>query len=259
VSVAIYSSVPGAKFTNVSDLGGLWILPCDQEINFSFVFGGVKIPIHPLDANMDGDSLGLLYPNGSSQCFGPFQPVSFDSSFGSGTPSFDMILGMAFLRNAYLLVDYGDFVNGTTTIANPYVQLLSTTNDSANAHQDFVKVRLSGGGNGSSQSDRKTLTSTSPKGKTIVIAAAAIGLAFLALLTGVCLCCLRKRRGYLGPPAPGGFSGQSYRPLQDPAPHAAVETHAMPDLNYNAGQGPPAYRDQHGSQQQYQTAWDHRY
>jgi len=115
VSDAIYSGVSGAKFTNVSGLGGIWTLPCDQEVNFSFVFSGVKFPIHPLDANMNGTDLGLTLSNGDSVCFGPvgatvfvirailtgflsqFQPFSFDSTFGSGqTPLFDMILGMAF-------------------------------------------------------------------------------------------------------------------------------------------------------------------
>jgi hypothetical protein len=257
VSDALYSGVSGAEFINTTN-GGLWLLPCDEEINFSFVFGGVKIPIHPLDANMDGTALGVTYDNGTIACFGPFQPVSFDSSFGTGqAPTFDMILGMAFLRNAYLLVDYGDFVNGTTTTTNPYMQLLSTTNDSAAAHEDFVKVRL----NSTSQAYHNSTSAIPPKVKSVVVIAAAIGVGFLALLTGVCFCCLRKRRGP-SKGLPGGFGGQAYRPLNEPAPYAAVETHAMPNLNYNSGQGPPAYGGsppQQGSQQQYQTAWDHRY
>jgi len=218
----------------------------------------VKIPIHPLDANMDGNDLGLAYDNGTSPCVGPFQPVSFDSSFGSGqAPTFDMILGMAFLRNAYLLVDYGDFVNGTTTTTNPFIQLLSTTNDSASAHEDFVKVRL----NSTSQTYHNSTAAIPPKVKGIAVVAAAIGLGFLALLTGFCFCYLRKRKGSSrGPPGVVmGFGGQAYRPLNDPAPYAAVETHAMPNLNYNSRQDPPAYGGQQGSQQQYQTAWDHRY
>lgn len=47
------------------------------------------------------------------------------------------------MRNAYLLVNYGDFVDGTSTKAQPYVQLLSVT-DPATAHQDFVQTRLGG-------------------------------------------------------------------------------------------------------------------
>jgi hypothetical protein len=42
----------------------------------------------------------------------------------------------------YLLINYGDFVDGNTnTTAAPYVQLLSTTNP-ASAHADFLSVRL---------------------------------------------------------------------------------------------------------------------
>jgi hypothetical protein len=72
-----------------------------------------------------------------------------------------MILGMAFceychefalaviilistaVRNVYLLIDYGDFVDGTTNKAPPYGQILSLT-DVAAAHSDFVQTRLGG-------------------------------------------------------------------------------------------------------------------
>lgn len=72
-----------------------------------------------------------------------------------------MILGMAFceycyeialaviilistaVRNVYLLIDYGDFVDGTTNKAPPYGQILSLT-DVAAAHSDFVQARLDG-------------------------------------------------------------------------------------------------------------------
>lgn len=44
------------------------------------------------------------------------------------------------MRNAYLLVNYGDFVDRATGKAPPYVQLLSVTDPSA-AHLDFVNAR----------------------------------------------------------------------------------------------------------------------
>ena len=47
------------------------------------------------------------------------------------------------MRNAYLLVNYGDFVDGNTTKAPPFVQLLSVT-DPASAHLEFVNTRLGG-------------------------------------------------------------------------------------------------------------------
>jgi hypothetical protein len=85
-----------------------------------------------------------------------FQPITTATS-----PDYDMILGMAFceycyifalviivlisaaVRNVYLLIDYGDFVDGTTNKAPPYAQLLSLT-DPAAAHSDFVQARLDG-------------------------------------------------------------------------------------------------------------------
>jgi len=49
------------------------------------------------------------------------------------------------VTNVYLLIDYGDFVDGTTKTDKPYVQLLPMT-DPAAAHADFVATRLSGRG-----------------------------------------------------------------------------------------------------------------
>ena len=48
------------------------------------------------------------------------------------------------VRNAYLLINFGDFVDGSTSnTAAPYIQLLSTTTPS-DAHADFVRTRLGG-------------------------------------------------------------------------------------------------------------------
>ncbi|EJD00446.1 uncharacterized protein FOMMEDRAFT_63163, partial [Fomitiporia mediterranea MF3/22] len=56
----------------------------------------------------------------------------------------DGILGMAFLRNTYLLINFGDFIDGSnSSVADPYIQLLSMTDPTA-AHADFVSVRLGG-------------------------------------------------------------------------------------------------------------------
>ena len=49
------------------------------------------------------------------------------------------------MRNAYMLVNFGDFVDGLSSkTADPYIQLLPLTNDLAEAHSDFVKIRLDG-------------------------------------------------------------------------------------------------------------------
>lgn len=48
---------------------------------------GVKFPIHPLDTNFKVSDLGATLP-GPNQCVGIYQPVSFDSTFGTGTTNF---------------------------------------------------------------------------------------------------------------------------------------------------------------------------
>src|SRR6266404_3410627 len=81
---------------------------------------------------------------------------------GAEDPTYDLILGMGFcelfsvattlrtarkshacdsVTNAYLLLDYGNLVEGTNNTDPPYVQLLSTTNSVA-AHADFVATRV---------------------------------------------------------------------------------------------------------------------
>src|ERR1700733_5129323 len=89
-----------------------------------------------------------------------------------------MILGMAFcelsllfsfllylmicqVRNAYMLIDFGnDFaaelngtkvLNGVDNAAAAFIQLLSTSNDTAQLHAEFVKARLSGGSSSASK------------------------------------------------------------------------------------------------------------
>ena len=50
----------------------------------------------------------------------------------------------AIVSNVYLLLDYGNFTDGSASgTSPPYAQILSTTNP-AEAHADFVATRLSG-------------------------------------------------------------------------------------------------------------------
>ncbi|KAF7977727.1 hypothetical protein HWV62_2792 [Athelia sp. TMB] len=274
VAQSIYGKIAGAQLTNITGLGTIWQLPCTAEVNLTFVFSGQKYPIHPLDTVLNGTDLQITDGSGTDICIGSFQPLSFDASFGSGAaPTFDAVLGMAFLRNAYLLVNFGDFVDGTSVTANPYVQLLSLTNNTAEVHKDFVNVRLGGkdttinlnNGNGSSSSSSSS--STSPKNwwdklssttKKIIIASAAGGACLIVLLLAFCCCC--RSRGARANAGTGvmGFGGQTYRPLNEPAPGAATETYALPNVGYNQPP-PPGYGNYPYSQQQYQTAWDPRY
>jgi hypothetical protein len=113
---------------------------------------------------------------------------------------------MAFLRNSYFLVNFGDFVLGTTNRAPPYIQLLSTTNDSAEAHDDFVTVRgsstnstsghaiqASGTSRGSNNSNRHNNYFSAHAKLFYIIGACILGALALCCVL-VCLCC-RKRTG----------------------------------------------------------------
>lgn len=87
---AFYGRVPGAQYTNVSGVGEIYTLPCETELNITFVFGGVKIPIHPLDTVTD--ILDKTDALGNSVCLGAFQPIMPSAQ----SNSFDMLLGMSF-------------------------------------------------------------------------------------------------------------------------------------------------------------------
>lgn len=199
ISDAIYGRIPGATYGDVGrGAGQTWMFPCDVEVNITFVIGGVQYPIHPLDASLNWSA------NGTDFCIGAFQPrVTSDANY-------DVILGMAFLRNAYLLVNFGDFVDGKTDkVADPYVQLLPTT-EITEAHNDFVQVRLKGIDSTNGQTLLDNFTPSGPPDvkksnsnggvsgwlydhRTILIAVgASVGGVLLVLLT--VLCCCRRRR-----------------------------------------------------------------
>lgn len=65
VSDAIYGRVPGAAYDVKNQF---WTVPCDSLINVSFEFGGVQIPIHPLDTVMS--EFNYKNANGTTECVG---------------------------------------------------------------------------------------------------------------------------------------------------------------------------------------------
>ena len=189
---------------------------------------------------------------------------------GAVDPTYDMILGMAFCRwisvllyhwqlisnltlrdpvtNVYLLIDYGDFVDGTTSnTASPYVQLLSMTNP-AQAHSEFVAIRLNGQdttgsqhnpGSGSGSGNNNNGTVGGAKGffqkYKIPIIAGAAGAVILLLLSSVFVH-LRSRK-------------PAYRPLFDPAPAGSMPMNTVSGYNTGGdyyGGGTPAYSDPWG-------------
>ncbi|KAF8476620.1 acid protease [Russula ochroleuca] len=245
VSDAIYSRIPGAEFVNVTATGPVWTMPCNVEVNITMLFGNISIPIHPLDTSFSLNassgqicvggvriiSMGSRHMVHGLTLF-QFQPITTGAS-----PDFDMILGMAFLRNAYLLINYGDFVDGTTTKAPPYVQLFSVT-DPATAHQDFVQTRLGGvdttglqvlSEQPASSPDRVSSTHHEDhRTRTIVISVVA-GSLVLASFAGAAYIILkrRRRRNFVTRPdfsaVDTGLSYQhtAYHPLQHAPPGEA--------------------------------------
>lgn len=129
------------------------------------------------------------------------------------------------MRNAYLLINYGDFVDGTTTKAPPYVQLLSVTDPTA-AHQDFINKRLGG----AAPTDGQMFATDTPdavpyhdegKTKAIIVGSVMGGCAFLLSLVAVYIIWRRRRRRYsvLGSTSSTAdmrlsYDHTTYRPLQ---------------------------------------------
>ena len=117
---------------------GYWRVPCDYEFSMTFVFGGVAVPNAPLDMTTvekcDRNGLPII-------CIATFRKIAPDVADHTKIGAFDLILSLAFLRNMYLLIDFGDFVDGQDSkIADPYIQLSPVTN-MTDTHHDFVTVR----------------------------------------------------------------------------------------------------------------------
>ncbi|KAH7914244.1 aspartic peptidase domain-containing protein [Hygrophoropsis aurantiaca] len=253
VAQGLYGGIKGAALQNVSGVGEIWVLPCDEEVNATFLFAGVQFPIHPLDLN---------FLAGDNFCVGAFQPFSFDPTDG-GVVLYDMILGMAFLRNAYLLIDFGSFVDGSSTSTNaPYLQLYPVTN-ATEASEDFAQQRSNSSASLSSDllstsksSGKSTSNSSAKKLAAWVIGIIVGGVILVLLAIGLCFycCCCRRRTKSAAfvPATPAwapAYGSESYRPLNEPSPEGA------PDMRMAQGGGiAPTY-----SEQQYKTAWDHNY
>lgn len=238
---AIYSGAKGAKLVDLQEFNGkTWIVDCDVELNVSFKIGGSTYPIHPLDVTRPQTD-----DNGNKFCFGTFQSVIP----GAQDPTFDGILGMTFLSNVYLVLNFGDFIDGSTSnTANPYVQILSTTNPSA-AHTDFVATRLGGKdttgsqtfkGKGSGSGSGNNNSGFFQKYRIPIFVIAALG-GIAAFLSAVYIVTRRRR--------------SAYRPLQDPAPVAMPMQHVT---GYNAGYNNAGYNAGYNTGAPYSDPWTYR-
>lgn len=246
VANSFYSRFSGAELANVSDVGAVWIVPCNLEVNLTFKMDAVRYPIHPLDATLDPSILGISNVKNSDNtdcCIGLFQPFSFNAGLD---PTYDFILGMSFLRNVYALFSYGDFittsVSNSTVRAAPYVQLLSMT-DPSEAHLDFVKQRLNGVdttgsqvlGSAGSDNSSSSSTSSSSNHRTLYIALA-IGAGVLAILFFLGACCMRRtkvRNANVWVPGPSGGTYAQLSNVGGPRDNHLASTPAPPYTNYD--------------------------
>jgi hypothetical protein len=233
VASGIYSQIVDANLKNITGLGPTWTMPCDREVNITFKAGGKSYPVHPLDATIAPADLGLT----GDYCIGMFQPIASSAS----SRDVDMILGMAFLRNVYLLVNYGNFVPNETTTTQPYIQLLSTSNDTSLLHSEFVQVRLNGtdttgdqqilmSSNTNTGSGSKVHNFLDRSKKYIIIGAITAGVILLLSVVLCCCCCRRSRSNSKELTASSWVAtgGARYQPLDEPAPQAATDIHAAP-------------------------------
>jgi hypothetical protein len=128
----------------------------------------------------------------------------------------------AAVSNVYLLLNYGDFIDGSTSnTAAPFAQLLSTT-DPAAAHADFVATRLGGTDTNTSHSANQKGSDSQSSGfsKSKIPILIGAGVAVAALVAGVVACLLRRRKA-------------SYRQLFEPAPQGDMQLHYV--TRYNSG------------------------
>lgn len=118
----LYGSVQGASFDSTK---GMWVVPCDQEVNFSLWIGGRKFNWDPLDVVVP--SIG-----DNTTCVGSIIPTSSLSGF-------DFHAGDVFLRSLYTVFDFGDF-DASGKMGDPYVRLWSLINQPT-ASAEFHQIR----------------------------------------------------------------------------------------------------------------------
>lgn len=93
LSDAIYGRVQGASYDSKNEW---WTVPCGQQLNISFNFGGQNYPVHPLDT-VD-DNFNIKNADGNRVCIGAFQPITTAFSL---LGNYDMIMGMNFCEWPY--------------------------------------------------------------------------------------------------------------------------------------------------------------
>ncbi|KAF4583314.1 hypothetical protein EYR38_002063 [Pleurotus pulmonarius] len=95
-------------------------------------FSGRDFPVHPVDLTLINTH--LVNGTNMTYCTNTYQSINF------GHGEYDMILGDAFLKNAYASFDYGSFDDQGHLTEQPFIQLLPTT-DFKEAWVEFNAIR----------------------------------------------------------------------------------------------------------------------
>ncbi|TCD69512.1 hypothetical protein EIP91_007442 [Steccherinum ochraceum] len=125
----IYQAIPGAVFNASS---GIYTVPCENTANLVFEFGGQEFPIDPLDITV------VKTVDNQTVCQNTFRTMALPP-VEVGPLGLDMILGVSFLKNAYVSFDFGDWTPQNTT-GVPFIQMLPTT-DAQQAAASFQAIR----------------------------------------------------------------------------------------------------------------------
>lgn len=225
--------------------GGYYV-PCNLQMNITVGLGGIRIPIHPLDASLQtGSGNG---PSGDgSVCLGSFQALRSLSGSANGAnlnSSFlpaDFVLSPAFMRSAYTVFSCDGGLNVTQAIAanmtatspcQAVVGLRPLVNMTA-ATQQFTAVRikkqtlgqsgLHGGHSNSGSGNTKGLS----EGIKVVIGCVC-AIVVIAVLFGVALWRLRRRRRRIAAARAALLAAQGEKPSSSAAGAGA---------GYNGGGG----------------------
>ncbi|QRV98488.1 aspartyl protease [Ceratobasidium sp. AG-Ba] len=133
---ALYEGMGGVLVKNQSYTEGalLYAVPCMAEARLELGFNNQSILVHPLDLT---NLTVVTLPDGSNltACISYFENGSW---YGNDN---DLVLGDAFLRNAYAVYDFGKLTNTLSGVAgDPFIQLLPLTNESK-ASAEFKEAR----------------------------------------------------------------------------------------------------------------------